>query len=130
MPGVLMSIHYRYIDAKAIRDQYYQDGWATEFNLKLKLVMMEYQVRRCLVTPPEAEIGLFAMEWDELSEEQQTAAKALGYSNDGRIKYAPVESPLLHVSLAFIFFLCCAALQVASASAQQLGHLGRLHARR
>ena len=76
----------RYIDAKKIRDEYYQEGWATEFNLKLKLVMMEYQVRRCLVTPPEAEIGLFSLVWEELSEEQQNAANALGYSNEGRIK--------------------------------------------
>jgi hypothetical protein len=76
----------KWIDAKKIRDDYYQEGWATEFNCKLKAVLSEYQLRRCLVRPPEEEMGVFSLPWEELTESQQQAARDLGYSNVGDIR--------------------------------------------
>ena len=40
------SKEMKYIDAQKIRAEYYQEGWATEFNCQLKMVLAEFQLRR------------------------------------------------------------------------------------
>jgi NhaP-type Na+/H+ or K+/H+ antiporter len=54
-------------------------------DLKYRFLVLEDRLKSCITRSPKDEMGLFALVWQELTEEQQTAAESLGYSNDTNV---------------------------------------------
>jgi len=54
-------------------------------DMKYRFMVMEHKLKAFITRSPRDEMGVFALGWEDLTEEQQAAAESLGYTNDSSI---------------------------------------------
>ena len=71
------------VDAKVLMKKA-QDG-EIEKTLKYRFLLLEHKLKSFITRSPKDELGVFALEWEDLSKEQQLAAESLGYTDDSSV---------------------------------------------
>ena len=66
-------------DSEAFRKKCEETG---KKGLSYYFLKFEARLKAILTRPPEADLGVFALLWDDLSVDEQDAAKVMGYSDD------------------------------------------------
>lgn len=54
-------------------------------DLKYRFLVLEHKLKSFITRSPKEEMGVFALDWEDLTTEQQAAAASLGYTNDSSV---------------------------------------------